>query len=215
MVYEHNRIIFEGSLGTAETWSAGFSVQGEDGSFVSGPEVLLEWATACLEQFGDPGLYPALKTLLSSQAKVTAVRITAIQNDGTTFATGLADGGNIAGSNGQTMPYQVAACISLKTNLSGASRRGRLYWPALGASISTNRLQTPTDEATIAGNMRDLIKDCCLAGPPGPDSVPVIASRVLNDVTTVTSVGCGDILDTQRRRRDGLLETYSFSPFPG
>jgi len=46
------------------------------------------------------------------------------------------------------------------------------------------------------------------------DCILAVWSRKLNTTFGVTSLLAGDILDTQRRRRDSLIETYTQLTYP-
>lgn len=216
MVRNHNKVVMSGTLGTAEVWSVGFALRGTlESDIVINPETLSDLSRILLETFADPGSYPGLKFLMSTDCVLRECTMYAYDASGPAVAVGSSDGANIAGSGTATKPYQTACVISLRTALAGASRRGRLYWPALGASISGNRLQSPTDEATVAGNWRDFMEDVITNwGLTALGLRPVVVSETLATVTPVTNVLVGDVLDTQRRRRDEMPEVYSSVPYP-
>lgn len=110
-------------------------------------------------------------------------------------------------------PPQVAACITLLTGQPGRSRRGRIYWPqtapAMGADMKSS---TAKDKSTGMVTTLAAINNALLTfGTP----FPAVYSPTLDVVTPVTAVRAGDVLDTQRRRRDALAETFTTSQYPG
>jgi hypothetical protein len=116
---------------------------------------------------------------------------------------------------------QAAIVLSLRTDAPGASGRGRLYWPAMGAQIGTNlRLTNPT-AASMAEAAAAYLNDVRLAMEAAATSLPpwsslalAVRSKTTHTTPHVVRVMVGDVIDTQRRRRDALPETYVTSAFP-
>lgn len=123
-----------------------------------------------------------------------------------------------AGSN-QTAPNQTATVISLITPLSGRRYRGRIYIPCLipGVLPTGGRWgSSPVSNLSIAGAY--LIR--ALSNPsgaiPAPSPIPAVVFPIVvqsqigaGAATPVTAVKVGDVIDTQRRRRDQLAENYT------
>lgn len=112
------------------------------------------------------------------------------------------DGGSIIGP----LPPQCSAVVSLLTPLAGASHRGRYYLPSpvSDAILASGRFQ--------GGNLDDVLAALVLAHTDEmADSLAtevVVYSRTLHSSTPVERLRIGDVVDTQRRRRDKLVETY-------
>lgn len=111
----------------------------------------------------------------------------------------------VAGAGTIVMPPQITRVYTLVTGVPGRSFRGRMYWPRLVTGVSNTfrdnnaSTATATAWATILSAMTDL--------GPGTDAVvPAVVSKTRDLVTPVTAVQVGDVLDTQRRRRDNLRE---------
>lgn len=118
-----------------------------------------------------------------------------------------------AGTATKASAPQLAVVVSLSGGV-GAGRNGRFYLPAPNESgMGTNGRIDPTVLGTIANGMESMIEDVNL---PGGLATVSIVSRVSGGVarpspliTPVTSIRVGDVLDTQRRRRNGAAETYT------
>lgn len=126
-----------------------------------------------------------------------------------TEATGLAtekdvDTEALAGTDGAgaLLPPQLAIVVSLRTGLL-ASRglSGRIYLPA----TSTTGI---TDGELNAGATTDLTDGLtAMFNSLKAHQVPVLYQRKTHTTKTLVSYAVGNVLDTQRRRRDSLTET--------
>lgn len=118
----------------------------------------------------------------------------------------------IAGpASGNGMP-QLSLCISLLTDIKrGPAARGRFYPPSLGAyGVDTNGQVNSSTRDSQAAAGAQLIRD--LSNWPGIDingSLEVVVLGKGGATQKVTSVAVGSVMDTQRRRRSKLRETYS------
>jgi hypothetical protein len=104
-----------------------------------------------------------------------------------------------------SLPYEVALCITLNSNLRGSRFRGRLYLgPLSSAGLGDNGLFTPS-YATGVGHQVGLFLDRVNAG--GVNKAMVISSK-FNIATPIQGTRAGVVPDSQRRRRRGLAENY-------
>ena len=101
-------------------------------------------------------------------------------------------------------PPQLAVAVTVRTALAGRSDRGRFYLPPVTVNdvSSVGRVggTVPLDLVTSVGTAIDAGKAA------GTDSHLVVYSRKLRDTHTAIRVEVGDVFDTQRRRRDKLVE---------
>lgn len=120
----------------------------------------------------------------------------------------------IAGTSSTPHPYQTAMVCSLRTSTPGGHGRGRLYWPATGAPLSSTTLRPAA--ATVLNALNgfvSLLADIT-AEIQAYDAAarPVVWSRTTNALHQITRLQVGDVLDVQRRRRDTLSESYQTAP---
>ena len=114
------------------------------------------------------------------------------------------------GVEGAGMPQQTL-CVSLLTGAKrGLASRGRFYPPATIASLGADGTVNPNSVQAIATAARTLITN--LNQWPGADT-PLGGQVVVlggNGTTRpVTAVSVGNVMDTQRRRRSKLRESYT------
>lgn len=119
------------------------------------------------------------------------------------------DGGNM-------LPLQNSLVISHRTAQTGRRGRGRMF--RAGMSVNANDANGAVP-STIAGYLRDaqvaLLEDVSLpsSGPTDPAVRPAIIGAPWTSYGTINQVRVGSRMDTQRRRRDQVDETYvSASP---
>lgn len=209
----HNKVIVQGSFaGGEEVWSFGIAYMGSTGAptgLVTAQDDLNGWA-ADIRANIDTDL-TLLRNCLTQNGGVGGVTTQFYGDANTLVRQSVVAGGYTAGLGTSYGPLQNAIVVSLQTGIPGASYRGRIYWPAPGAGIDASfRLDTPTDPADIASQMADWLNAVTgYALDNNGDVIPGVFSKVKNQVTPVTSIRVGNVCDTQRRRRDSLLETYS------
>lgn len=119
------------------------------------------------------------------------------------------------------MPPQSAVVISMRTDTPSASGRGRIYWPALGAQIgSTLRLSSPTteqlaqDAATYLNGVQTALQNASEGFPSWTTMPLAVRSKTTKTTPHVRRLMVGDVIDTQRRRRDALPENYATLAYP-
>lgn len=135
------------------------------------------------------------------------VRLSAIDADGSvvngasvgTFTAGL------GGSTTQTMPPQVAMVSSLVTGGRGPRNRGRLYIPAHAPTTSAGIILSAGQMTTINTATKTAIQAFnAISGIRC-----AVVSRTHATYSDPTFVKIGNQLDTQRRRREGVKESYT------
>ena len=155
---------------------------------------------------------------LSSKGSLVDVRVEARDN---TVLEGVGVANKITGNTGTgnvTLTPQSAVVVSLITGNPTRNGRGRLYWPAVGYPLATDTGRLATGKASaIAGGMKnylrgvqDALKSGLEAGPGGALVVELqVVSKSTSQAYRVNTLRVGDVVDTQRRRRDRMPETYS------
>lgn len=124
----------------------------------------------------------------------------------------------LAGTGTATKPYQTAVVFSLRTTNPGARGRGRVYWPAIGATMdsATLRWQTGQQGAAVAAFKTYIAAvGAAMAVPLGfPAGRLNVWSRASSALFPVNVIAAGDVFDTQRRRRDRAVESYTSVAYP-
>lgn len=110
-----------------------------------------------------------------------------------------------AGSGVHTFPFQITQAITLNTPVAGRRTRGRIYWPRLAGTI-----QAPGTISTTQGtadDFRDMLESWGTDGTTSGAYALSVYSTAGDLLTPVSSISIGNVLDTQRRRRDQVVET--------
>lgn len=197
-----------GYSGNPETWSTSFATTSDPSAPVATD--LVAWADAIMGQLAGSALAGAstLRSLLSSNGQIRRVRIYWYPSTSSpAFVSGESTAAVIAGTSTVEQVPQVATVFSLITGIPGGSYRGRMYWPAVGASTNTaGKLTLPSQSNTT--NVAALLEALAQLYPGASSTQLAVVSQAKDVVTEVTAIRWGDVADTQRRRRDALVETY-------
>lgn len=216
------RVQILGSLGSggAETWSSGFAVGLPVIDTPSGGwnAALNTIGAAMVTNVGTTQVGVALRSLLSTQGTVSGYRLEVRnENESLEAVSEVAYPVPIAGTGTANKTPQSSVVGSLRTTTPGPRGRGRMYWPALSCTLSTAfQITAPTTADIAAGFSAYLqaLNDQVLA--LFPLSFAFVGVRSVTDHQTrpVNAIHVGTVLDTQRRRRDAIPETYAIVPFP-
>lgn len=214
MVSRILRISLVGTLPGGEEWSVNpvYAIGGDFGVTVT-PIQAQTIATAIAAQALPTGFvqnWPA-------GVVWTGCRVEARALDGTleTQAEGIKTTPT-PGAASTVHPFQTAWVTSLRTAYPGASGRGRLYWPAHGVSLVSGTFRPNTTTATtFLSAAKSFLTGTQAAIDTTLDGVSLaVWSRTLQTVNVVNQLQIGDVLDTQRRRRDTLVELVSTNAYP-
>lgn len=210
------RVTFNGSLCEGqEIWSFGVHLAAPDGSDVASDFAALDM----------PALYAAFTTSMigtADQGLVTgatfdSVRASLVDSFGTQIGESKFFGpftGVPGVDTGDYIP-QHSIVVTLNTDdRSGRAARGRFYLPT-GYGL-------PGDDGYLSSADVDSLSDSVVAFLTAVNGVapgdlqlstfsPTVSgsSSIIPLVNEITSVSIGNVVDTQRRRRNGLQERYS------
>lgn len=201
---------FIGTMGSpaVETWSVGVNFGTVGGAGAGDTAIIQNLATTVADYVDTTTALQPLFDEMSTAVTMTNVEVYGYQTEGAADAAGAAPlPAPKQGSGTIKSPFQIARCVSLQTSQPGASRRGRFYVPAMGASPAiTGKVPPPAGYLLAWKTLFNQIEASWTGSAPIELGV---YSKTLALVTPVTSMRVGDVLDTQRRRRDALTETYS------
>ena len=153
--------------------------------------------TACWAAGMDDLTTPEVDLTLASAAAINEATDGQITRVEVVLAlTGVADA--------EMLPFQCATVISLLTASATRHGRGRFYLPPLAASFLLNGKLNTTAMTTLDTAWTAFFDSLNTDGVN-----PVVRNRTGHVSTPVTSARVGDVIDTQRRRRNKLTETYT------
>jgi hypothetical protein len=218
MVYAHNvqRVTISGTMfGGAEEWSTGFFMGKEsddcdDWTQQAAEDILTAWRT----------FFEASQSRISNVYLTTQVKTAKIDSSGHTVTDQVhyAYPATTLDGAAQTSVYP-AQCSLVVTLLSdrprGKASKGRMYLPGFVANINGGTGKISSNDANdVATTMKtffdaltsdaDFGTDQLILAAKGTGALPALNAQ--NDY--VETIRVGDVIDTQRRRRNGLHETY-------
>jgi hypothetical protein len=107
-------------------------------------------------------------------------------------------------SAGETLPPQLSVVCSLRTALATRAGRGRFYLPPFTTSVVTAGLVTAASQAIVSLACQKFLQSLNTA-----TYIVCVYHRSSKTHDIVTTIDVGNVYDTQRRRRDKLIETRS------
>lgn len=210
------RVSITGAMPSGEVWSVNptFTLPG-DGAGITFED--LEQLVTDINALVVPA---GLTALMTSGVTVGGCRVEQRTLGGSLIAA--AEGPRTTATTGTSSaphPFQSAVVCSLRTTTPGGRGRGRLYWAATGAPLSSTTLRMSAATVSAALNGFSSLLAAINAEINAYDAAAALCvwSRVSNAAHNVTRIQVGDVLDVQRRRRDTLAESYqtaSYAPLP-
>lgn len=158
-----------------------------------------------------------VRNMFNAQTSIVGVRLEARTYAGLLQTQADAGRTPVTGQGAAPHPFQVSACLSLRTSHPGPSGRGRLFFPATGAAISgtTLRIDPTTNSGFVNGAKTYLgLIDTAIKSVFPTGTALVVWSRKNLAVYSVNLLEAGDIFDVQRRRRDSLIEAKNSVVYP-
>lgn len=217
------KVTIAGRMDGNEIWntSASYNIVGV-GSHIISFEMAQSIANRLVANITAAKIPLPLKALLSTSASIAGWRVDGYDDNEVNTAQGYASYASaVQGTANAAKTPQDAVVFSLRTNHAGRNGRGRMYWPAFGAVLGAYwklSVPTPAETALGAATLLDLIGDQInaeLAANSLTETVELcVRSRTDKASYRVSSIQVGDILDTQRRRRNKLIEAYVTQSYP-
>lgn len=202
------KLVLGGTIDGVQQWSIGFTCQAQTApssaelsTWLADVETKVNtWWTAT---GGGQGLNKAGLNL----STLTAYGYAELNTPATGQAE-LVKSSPLAGGMTTYAPSQCAIVCSLLTGYPGRHNRGRVYVPATTPIAGSNNRIPPTAQTNIATAMANFIKALATLTINGTTtSAVLVPSSGTSQSHFVTAVSVGDVVDTQRRRRDAYIES--------
>lgn len=217
-----NRVTIMGDcFSSSEHWNTGFYI-GAAAADAASPHL----SAGVIAPFWNT-FFTNASTKVSNVYRTLQIKVAQLKTDGTT------DLDNVDWYDYPTPPVGPNAAVAYPPQCSvvatltsevqrGLAAKGRMYLPGLNPTLSTSTGKiSSTDAGTIATNFKTFLDAVNAAsgsggkvilashghrgGGPPPD--PYLYAGMVN--TLVTGCRVGDVIDTQRRRRNELPEVYT------
>lgn len=208
------RVSILGSMPSGEVWSVNpcWEIDGSTGQPVS-PAQALTIATA----INAAAVPSTILQIMAPDTRLIGVRVEARTLAGVLEAQAeQLRASSLNGTGTSTHPYQTSIVVSLRTPGVGPSARGRLYWPATGVPLGAADYRISTaNTATFIAAFKTLLSGYETAIKTVlPNANLTVWSRKTLNFHDVNSLQMGNVVDTQRRRRDALIENVSSVVYP-
>jgi hypothetical protein len=115
------------------------------------------------------------------------------------------------GEGGTMLPPQDSVAVSLQTMLVGRHGKGRFFLPPSSSALLSGGKVGSTPQSDILDAGVQFMEDLAYTGTGGLSAHvrPVVTGVPFQTYGVVKAVRVGNIVDTQRRRRNRLTEVYS------
>lgn len=209
----HLQVVAVGGMPGGERWSCSLALSGQNTAYGSddvtafAPQAMARWST----------MVSAGESLLSTGVTLQRVDVRVITVAGTTeYLASSAPLAVVAGQGPPILPNQCAIVASLRTDTAGAKGRGRFFLPCLQADVEANGRISAGKRSGLVTKVGALLNGLVADANGTFQAAPValvVASKVGAGINSrVTAARIGDVIDTQRRRRDALVEAYASIP---
>jgi len=215
-IMSYVRVSILGTFGNEEVWSINPVF---DPSFEFPGSVNQANLDAACALIANRSLPATLSTALSASAARTGARVE-VRDDTTDALIAISTQASTAASVGLgslKLPPQAAAVLSIRTNTTGGSGRGRIYWPAMGATLAVDGRISLPNLATFTSDFKLYltgIQNDLAASFVGISFNLAVRSKTTKTTPHAVRLQAGNVVDTQRRRRDGLPEAYTTVNYP-
>lgn len=195
------KYVLGGSLQGVEQWSVSWHSGGEVGN-----QTTLDAMAAAITTYitGSASSLTGYKSLMGSDSTFDYIKLYDYP-DGATHADLISEGifHVTGGVPSTTHPLQVCAVATLHTAIPTRRTRGRMYWPAVGATLGQSRgtQMNASDCDKIAAFTKALF------ATQGADIFPSVYSRVGQSLERVTGISVDSRCDVQRSRANKQTPT--------
>lgn len=166
-------------------------------------QVATTWSQALTEAWSGAGTPTGALNAAYNPDVIVETATASLLTEATGQQTARADVAvNLPGTSAEdTLPPQVAITVSLRTDVANRTGRGRFYLPSPATNaVTAGRINTAIQQNIVNAWIR------AFAALDSGGITPVLYSRSTHTTITITSFNVGDVFDTQRRRRNQLVE---------
>ena len=218
MVYANNinRVTFAGtSFGGGEIWSTGFFLGEESAAAEDPTELMAERLLTHWRVFFENATTYIHNLWLTTEVKVAQIKaVDGRVLDGSTVYAYPATELN-GGSSTNLFPAQCSLVATLMSDRPrGLASKGRMYLPGVCPSIQTTGKISSVNAGTIATNLQTFFNS--VRADADIPNTPILAAKgtgLFPELTAqndyIETIKVDDVIDTQRRRRNGLAESYT------
>jgi len=197
-----------------ENWSTGFFLGNRDATAGVPNQEAVDTVRDLWETFMETALVS-----ISNRYTFTACKMASLADTGHTIEDEVVYSyptTTVTGANGTaTLPPQCSLVATLTTvRPRGRASKGRMYLPGIAATIDANGKINSVTRGAIADALKTFFDS--INGNFNMPGKVILASEgvgLLPALTAqnewVTGLRVGDVIDTQRRRRNGLVELYT------
>lgn len=190
------RWTISGALTAEEVWAIDWWTQ--PGTGYSSAQQWADTVTAMLGVIQSNSLHTNLAGLMATGGNVQGVSGLYYKTSQTAeYSAQALLGTPAAGAGTSYMPLQQCFCITTLTPRPGGSYRGRMYLPATGMTLDSNRRFNGAALAAVVNSVKGVLSAGNTVGLYGP---PVVVSRTKTVATQITAIRYDLKPDIQRRR---------------
>lgn len=203
------RLIVKGTILNTQDWSCGFAFSRDNALNNMTYEELTAWLEDVKTDVGT--WFTAIASVRSQRVSFTDLRAEYYTGgERAALIAQTAAPSTTAGTTAAVQSARGALVVSLLTNKPGRSYRGRVYVPALGVGLVelTGRVGAAS-QTTLLNATKTMLNAIAAKQAGGFPVRPIVASKTTASKTTVASLRCDDLLDTQRRRENDFQPSYT------
>jgi len=152
---------------------------------------------------------------LSGKVELRSIKVSPINASGLVVEDRTAIGTYVTPPTGirsdHLLPLQTSAVVSWVTPVIGRRGRGRIYLPpATTGEVDGDGLYLDTRQAGTLDGAVAFLEGCAITPTGGGNhwALPIVTGSPWTAYGIIGAVRVGNVLDTQRRRRRQLVETY-------
>jgi hypothetical protein len=205
-------LVYSGAISTNDRWNTGIWCDG----------IVTTWTQAQLDTLCTNALADFNSTFWSNATSGWKAQCNSAANLSQCNAYLYSPGGTLAlqsqalmtaaaGTSGTILPDFISLCASIITGKFGRSYRGRMFLPATGSGVSSGNSSSSTLVQAHADHLAAHMNNLGSGVGGALLATPVVYSRHLDVITTITRVTIDNKFDTQRGRKSRDVASAKFT----